>query len=141
MCETGDCGWHFTPGVATDADEAPSGQGQGQGGVGSNLSPRGLLVAGNWMSVLRCPVTRSRSQGDEEEGEEVFEAEGSIEDMIAIDRDSVAADEDAAPSRHHGNRQSQQQRHFMPPITPQLCIKDNIQMALFDYLWSEVSQQ
>lgn len=72
----------------------------------------------------------------EEEEEEIFEQDGYIEEIIAVDYPDRL---DFVPDRWRSSvGSSHHHRTGYPPITPLACIRDSIASATFDYTWTEV---
>lgn len=70
------------------------------------------------------------------EEEEIFEQDGYIEEIIAVDYPDRM---DNVPDRWRPSlSSSQHHRTGYPPITPLACVRDSIASATFDYTWTEV---
>nr|XP_005157307.2 protein FAM149A isoform X3 [Danio rerio] len=100
-----------------------------------------LYVAGRSLALgLWCePSVRSSSSPPSEhllsftEEEEVYEAEGSIEEFLAYDRKEM--EEEEGDQRKSS---SVALRSGVPPVSPHACIRDAVADELFDDVWREV---
>uniref|UniRef100_S4RKE0 Family with sequence similarity 149 member A n=1 Tax=Petromyzon marinus TaxID=7757 RepID=S4RKE0_PETMA len=130
-----------TEGTAADRTEPP-----GFVSTGHNPSDRELRLQGSRL-VPRAQSHRdngSGSGGEEgEEGEEVAqEAEeeevicrdGTVEEVLAFDRE-----EDGPEWRHAGGNRcgAWRARRGLPPVSPAACLRDAVCTELFDQLWAE----
>ncbi|XP_077999146.1 protein FAM149B1-like [Glandiceps talaboti] len=66
--------------------------------------------------------------------EEIFEADGCVEEYLAYDK--MGDDEGFEQKKYHAPRR---RRLGFPPITPNACLQDTIACQVFDSVWSEVS--
>nr|XP_020135811.1 protein FAM149A isoform X1 [Microcebus murinus] len=67
--------------------------------------------------------------------EEVYDADGKIEEYFAFDRkedDDECLEQKPA---HHGQKW---QKHGLPPVSPHDCIKDAVAAEVFDHVWENV---
>nr|XP_021336953.1 protein FAM149A isoform X2 [Danio rerio] len=100
-----------------------------------------LYVAGRSLALgLWCePSVRSSSSPPSEhllsftEEEEVYEAEGSIEEFLAYDRKEM--EEEEGDQRKSS---SVALRSGVPPVSPHACIRDAVADELFDDVWRVV---
>ncbi|KAI8822056.1 uncharacterized protein EV422DRAFT_614411 [Fimicolochytrium jonesii] len=68
-----------------------------------------------------------------ETNEEVFAADGEVEEWIASENQSAEDAEDDKQIKHHSHR-----RRALPPVTPNASIRQDILGHLFDDIWSEM---
>nr|XP_055033557.1 protein FAM149A isoform X1 [Misgurnus anguillicaudatus] len=92
------------------------------------------LAAGLWseQSVLSLSSPRSEHSVSLTEEEEVYEAEGIIEEFLAYDRTEI--DDEEMDQRTSSSVATK----GVPPVSPQACIRDTVTDELFDDVWKEV---
>ncbi|KAI4897255.1 hypothetical protein NFI96_024621 [Prochilodus magdalenae] len=121
---------------ATSARTAPSPPCQDKREDYSNLCVEGhRLAPGSWSDQPVCPrlplseISLSHIQQEEE----VYEAEGRIEEFLAYDgkeTESEGVDQKKASAIAT--------RDGVPPVSPKACIRDAVADELFDDVWREV---
>ncbi|XP_042324394.1 protein FAM149A isoform X2 [Sceloporus undulatus] len=69
--------------------------------------------------------------------EEIYDAEGKIEEYLAFDNKELGDE-----SLEQRNYQLAQRRikHGIPPVSPNACIKDAVVAEVFDHVWNNVIQ-
>ncbi|XP_012499445.1 PREDICTED: protein FAM149A, partial [Propithecus coquereli] len=67
--------------------------------------------------------------------EEVYDADGKIEEYFAFDRKENDDDCLEQKPAHHGRKS---QKHGLPPVSPHDCIKDAVATEVFDHVWKNV---
>jgi hypothetical protein len=66
--------------------------------------------------------------------EEIFEQEGTYEELLAYDNQ----EEEYLVEHNKRLNLNKRRRHGLPPITPKASMRDLVNNFLFDYTWSEL---
>lgn len=66
--------------------------------------------------------------------EEVYEADGRIEEYFAFDK----KDDDVCVEQNSAHHRRAWHKHGLPPVSPHDCIKDAVAAEVFDYVWTNV---
>ncbi|KAM3832110.1 protein FAM149A isoform 2-T2 [Vipera latastei] len=100
---------------------------------GSKLIPAAFPVQKAFSSEL-SEISLSESPGYSFLEEEVYDAEGKMEEYLAFDKE--LDDEDL--EQRNPQLAQKQIKHGIPPVSPNSCIKEAVTAEVFDQIWKNV---
>ncbi|XP_039218367.1 protein FAM149A isoform X3 [Crotalus tigris] len=101
---------------------------------GSKLIPAAFPVHKAFSSEL-SEISLSESPGYSFLEEEVYDAEGKMEEYLAFDKKELD-DEDL--EQRNPQLAQKQIKHGIPPVSPNSCIKEAVTAEVFDQIWKNV---
>ncbi|KAL7981917.1 hypothetical protein Chor_000974 [Crotalus horridus] len=101
---------------------------------GSKLIPAAFPVHKAFSSEL-SEISLSESPGYSFLEEEVYDAEGKMEEYLAFDKKELD-DEDL--EQRNPQLAQKQIKHGIPPVSPNSCVKEAVTAEVFDQIWKNV---
>lgn len=97
-----------------------------------------LYLNGQCMLIRELPENQAVDKSISEDltflEEEIFEQEGTYEELLAYDNQ----EEEYLVEHNKRLNLNKRRRHGLPPITPKASMRDLVNNFLFDYTWSEL---
>ncbi|XP_025029435.1 protein FAM149A, partial [Python bivittatus] len=101
---------------------------------GSKLVPAAFPVHKAFSSEL-SGISLSESSGYSFLEEEIYDAEGKMEEYLAFDKKEL---DDEGLEQRKSQLAQKQIKHGIPPVSPNSCIKEAVAAEVFDHIWKNV---
>ncbi|XP_063165811.1 protein FAM149A [Candoia aspera] len=101
---------------------------------GSKLVPAAFPVHRAFSSELPG-ISLSESSGYSFLEEEIYDAEGKMEEYLAYDKKEL---DDESLEQRNSQLAPKQIKHGIPPVSPNSCIKEAVAAEVFDHIWKNV---